>query len=371
VYPHGTESVSTIPMRIRIESLRKEVRASVPDEGEETYFPRPLCGAEKSGGNESHRCYPIELPRVCRRHCGLSHAANGQELSQRIQRPASLTVCQRQGSWMDAAPGGIGLLQGERSMAIFQISTNELKALSETSFGAENLLERKDIQRLLRDHISVLDDGQVRFMVVAQEFRDWLDSSRRIDLLCIDSEANLVVVELKRSDDGGYMELQALRYAAMVSQITFEELVSTFARYKNKAQPDTEAARSAILKFIEWEIVNEEEFAQETRIVLAAADFGKELTTTVLWLRDQHRIDIRCVRMKPWRMENGTLLLDVQQLSPRPETRDFQTQADSRLRRHSRRQSPEQCPSGAVLRFAVNGPGLTCGARGTGRDRCS
>jgi RecB family endonuclease NucS len=54
-------------------------------------------------------------------------------------------------------------------------------------------MERKDIQRLLSEQISVLDES---LMVIAEEFGDWLDSSRRIDLLCIDSDANLVVVEL-------------------------------------------------------------------------------------------------------------------------------------------------------------------------------
>ena len=44
-------------------------------------------------------------------------------------------------------------------------------------------------------------------MVIAEEFGDWLDSSRRIDLLCLDSVANLVVVELKRTDDGGRLDL--------------------------------------------------------------------------------------------------------------------------------------------------------------------
>ena len=43
-----------------------------------------------------------------------------------------------------------------------------------------------------------------------------------------------------------------------------------------------------------------------------------------MWLID-HGIDIRCVRMKPWRMEDGTVLLDVQQLIPLPEATDFQT----------------------------------------------
>lgn len=207
-------------------------------------------------------------------------------------------------------------------MTIFHITPKELKPLAETTFGAEGIMERNDIQRLLRDQVGVLDE---RLMVIAEEFGDWLDSSRRIDLLCIDTDANLVVVELKRTEDGGHMELQALRYAAMVSSMTFEQLVSTLARHRNKAEPDVEAAQSAILAFLDWDDIYEEQFAQDTRIVLASADFSKELTTAVMWLIERG-IDIRCVRMKPYRMADGTLLLDVQQLIPLPEAADFQTQ---------------------------------------------
>lgn len=58
-------------------------------------------------------------------------------------------------------------------------------------------------------------------MVLAEEFGDWEESRRRIDILCLDSDARLIVVELKRTEDGGHMELQALRYASMVSRMTF------------------------------------------------------------------------------------------------------------------------------------------------------
>ncbi len=218
-------------------------------------------------------------------------------------------------------------------MAIFQVSQKELKPVSETSFGAEGIMERKDIQRMLRNQISVLDE---RLMVIAEEFGDWVDSSRRIDLLCIDADANLVVVELKRTDDGGHMELQALRYAAMVSAMTFEQLVDTHARYWNKASPDTDAAKASIMEYLGWDEVYEDQFAQDTRILLAAADFSKELTTAVMWLIDRG-IDIRCIRMKPYRMADGTLLLDVQQLIPLPEATAFQTQIG--VKKQAERQS--------------------------------
>ena len=90
--------------------------------------------------------------------------------------------------------------------------------------------------------------------------------------------------------------------------MTFEQLVDTFARYKSKTQPDTGAARAAILEFLGWEDVYEEQFAQDTHIVLAATDFSKELTTAVMWLIERG-INIRCVRLKPYRMTDGTVLL--------------------------------------------------------------
>lgn len=37
-----------------------------------------------------------------------------------------------------------------------------------------------------------------------------------------------MVVELKRTDDGGHMELQAIRYAAMVSSMVFADVVAAY-----------------------------------------------------------------------------------------------------------------------------------------------
>jgi len=216
-------------------------------------------------------------------------------------------------------------------MAIYALTDDQLVPVSATKFSVENLHERRHIQQLLKANIAVLDDS---LMVIAEEFGEWLDSSRRIDLLCVDTDANLVVVELKRTEDGGHMELQALRYAAMISAMTFEQLIDTHARALNAVQPDTETARAKILDFLGWSDPDEELFGRDTRIILASANFGKELTTAVLWLRDRD-IDIRCVRLQPYRMADGAVLLDVQQLIPLPETSSFQTQIG--VKRHAER----------------------------------
>ena len=171
--------------------------------------------------------------------------------------------------------------------------------------------------------------------MIAEEFGAWDDSRRRIDLLAIDKEGCIVVIELKRTEDGGHMELQAIRYAAMVSAMTFDQAVDTFAAYLKRREDDRDA-RTTILDFID---IEEESFGQDVRIVLASAEFSKELTTAALWLREQ-TVDIRCVRIQPYGTPENTLL-DVQQVVPLPEAEDYQVriQRKSIKRREARHSS--------------------------------
>ena len=106
-------------------------------------------------------------------------------------------------------------------------------------------------------------------LVVAEEFGQWDESRRRIDLLGLDRAANIVVIELKRTEDGGHMELQAIRYAAMVSTLTFEKVVDVFADYLRRIGQEVDA-RTSILEFLGWEGADEDLFAQDVRIVLAS-----------------------------------------------------------------------------------------------------
>ena len=199
-------------------------------------------------------------------------------------------------------------------------------SFDETSFNAERISE-KDLQKMLRANIGMIAESP-DVMVIAEEFSNWQDASRRIDLLGIDQDANLVVVELKKTGDGAHMELQALRYAAMVSTMTFEHAVEAYERFLQNEKRD---AKAELLEFLSWEEPNEEEFAQKVRVILASPDFGLELTTSVLWLREQG-IDIECVRMQPYK-QDGKLLLDIQRIIPLPEAEQYQVRLrDKRLK---------------------------------------
>jgi hypothetical protein len=118
------------------------------------------------------------------------------------------------------------------------------------------------------------------------------------------------------------MELQAIRYASMVSAMTFERAVQIHAAYLPTIGQPADSAQGRILTFLDWDSPNEEPFAEDVRILLVSQDFGKELTTTVLWLRE-YDIDIRCIRLRPYK-DGDKLLIDVQQVIPLPEAVDYQ-----------------------------------------------
>lgn len=203
-------------------------------------------------------------------------------------------------------------------MPLYEIGSDQFNEVGSTTFQAAQVREREDLQRLLREQIDILVPDS---MVLDEEFSDWEDSRRRIDLLVLDREAKLVVVELKRDAEGAHMELQALRYAAMVSAMTFVQAVTAHSRFLRKLGSD-EDPRERILQFLGWPEPDADAFAQDTRVVLASADFGKELTTAVLWLNEQG-LDIRCVRLVPYAYGDRTLV-HLEQLIPLPEAEEYQ-----------------------------------------------
>ena len=202
-------------------------------------------------------------------------------------------------------------------MGLYAFGDQTLDPIEATTFEAEGLKER-DAQNVLRDHPEAMGDG---LFIVAEEYGHWEDSHRRIDLLAIDRERQLIVIELKRTTDGGHMELQALRYAAMVANMTVEQLVEAHQEYLGR-RGHAGDARARLLEFLEVESLTDLTIQSERpHILLVSNDFSREVTTSVMWLNEAG-LDIRCIRMRPYR--HGTdILLDVAQVLPLPEAQDY------------------------------------------------
>lgn len=165
-------------------------------------------------------------------------------------------------------------------MGIYKISDEGILEVTKTSFQKEGILERTHLQSYLRDRINIISPDT---LVISEEFSEWDESKRRIDLLGLDKNANLIVIELKRTETGNHMELQALRYASMISTMNFKKCVHIYQKYLDLREINEDAEEN-LLKFLEWDTPLEKDFASDVKIVLASADFSKELTTSVMWL---------------------------------------------------------------------------------------
>lgn len=83
-------------------------------------------------------------------------------------------------------------------MALYEITADNLTKISQTTFDQAGLRERADLQRLLKKQIEVITPDT---LIIAEEFGEWEESKRCIDLLGLDKDANLVVYELMRTED--------------------------------------------------------------------------------------------------------------------------------------------------------------------------
>jgi hypothetical protein len=256
------------------------------------------------------------------KHGMLQKSQMPQTQNRRLGHPAK--AVSTDGSFRCRRLSDVGLVLRGRgldtiaAMPVYRFTKDAIIELPATSYADKGIKERGDLQRLLKANIAVVAPD---VLVISEEFGEWEDSKRRIDILGIDRNANLVVIELKRDDDGGHMELQAIRYAAMVSRMTFQRAVKTYQTFLDKSDADGDA-RLALLKWFRTAEPLRDDTVLDVRIVLVSADFKKELTTAVLWLCEWG-LDIRCVKVKPYQ-DGDEIILEVQKIVPLPEAAEYQ-----------------------------------------------
>lgn len=68
------------------------------------------------------------------------------------------------------------------------------------------------------------------------------------------------------------------------------------------------------------------------KIVLASAEFSRELTTTVLWMNKVRDLDIRCIRLQPYSFD-GRALVNLEQIIPFLEAEEYQVEVREKARR--------------------------------------
>jgi hypothetical protein len=212
---------------------------------------------------------------------------------------------------------------------IFAISDNlgKIERIESGSFVDLNVWERTHIQEWVRRHLEILGED---LLIVSMEFDRFKGSRDRLDLLAVDRQGKLVVVELKRSSFADYADLQSIRYAAMVSTMTIEQLLPYYADYHRMDTGEGVSEEKLRTKIAEFARLEEfKEFSSQPRIILCSEDFSQEISTTVLWLRS-FGLDIACVRLTPHRLEEDKIILVPEKIIPLKETEEYEIEVQEK-----------------------------------------
>lgn len=204
---------------------------------------------------------------------------------------------------------------------MFQVSRSEncLVRLEERRFADLNLRERDHLQEWL---VQMPDALGEELLIVQKEFDGFADTRERLDLLALDKEGRLVVIENKLDDSGRDVVWQALKYVAYCSSLKKVEIVEVYQSYLDRWCNGANAVAN-LCNFLDVEDLDDVVLnaGNEQRLVLIAANFRKEVTTTVLWLLG-HGVRAQCFRVVPYSFGED-LFIDLQQIIPTPEAADF------------------------------------------------
>jgi hypothetical protein len=197
-------------------------------------------------------------------------------------------------------------------------TTNSITALSAKGFGVLGFNERAHLQEWIAKCPECLGE---ELLILAKEFDGFDETKERLDLLALDKQGCLVVIENKLDDSGRDVVWQALKYASYCSSLSKSQIVAIHQSYLAKNGGGD--AREKIEEFLDKEdfenvILNS---GTDQRIILVAANFRKEVTSTALWLL-QHRVRLQCIRATAFD-NGGQLFLNMEKIIPTPEAEDF------------------------------------------------
>lgn len=225
-------------------------------------------------------------------------------------------------------------------------TTNRITPLQARKFGDLNFTERNHLQEWLANMPEALGE---ELLIIQKEFDGFDDTRERLDLLALDKDGNLVIIENKLDDTGRDVVWQTLKYASYCSSLSKLQIIEIYQRYLNRYQQGGDAS-GLLCEFLGVEDTEELKLnlGNSQRLMMVAANFRKEVTSTALWLLG-NGIQVQCFKATPF-SDGEQLYLSVEQIIPTPEAKEFMigmnakeaeeksTEVETKNRHHLRRE---------------------------------
>ena len=196
---------------------------------------------------------------------------------------------------------------------------NKIEPLQTETFSNLGFSERNHLQEWIANHPQSLGE---ELLILQKEFSGFDGTKERFDLLALDQSGNLVIIENKLDDSGRDVVWQALKYASYCASLTSQEICQIYQSFLDQ-HTKTKKAIDQIYNFLGLETdedLNLNRGATQ-RVIMIAAKFRKEVTSTVLWLMN-YNIRIQCFKATPFKLKDQ-VLLNLEQIIPTQDTAEY------------------------------------------------
>jgi hypothetical protein len=214
-------------------------------------------------------------------------------------------------------------------------------------------------------------------LVLGHQLAEFEEDKDRLDILALDRSGEIVLVELKVSEDFRVTDLQALAYADAYARRSRQDLARTLQRHLQKradvaksgtspaaesangeaaariglTPPSLEDAATTIAAFIEVDDFDDWQPSQHVRIKLVAPNFPRRVLQTVKWLGDVYSVRLEAITVRLFETAPRKYSIAFERLLPLPAEEEF----DLTIREREDRQRVENTSRRpAVLPLLVN-----------------
>jgi hypothetical protein len=203
-------------------------------------------------------------------------------------------------------------------MYLINRDKNNLEPVEKITFKSAGLTERKHLQEWIDKNPESLGE---ELLIIQKEFAGFDETNERLDLLALDKKGNLVVIENKLDDSGKDVVWQSLKYASYCSGSNSQEIKEMFEDYLQKKGIKGEAQKRLEDFFDDEDYEKKLNTGNSQRIIMVAAEFRREVTSTVLWLLN-YGLKVQCYKVTPYKFGEN-ILLDFDQIIPIKEAEDY------------------------------------------------
>lgn len=164
------------------------------------------------------------------------------------------------------------------------IENQEFTELKPTYAGDINVKE-KEIEKWVVEKPGILFSDPDAVMIIAQEITGELQA----DVLAVDSQGNLIIVEIKRHSANREVIGQILDYSARLSEWTYEQFDNRWKAYKGE---NAEDLFISFMKYIDNDAFNKEDFLKNRSLYILATTEDESMMRIIAWLRNKYAVPI-------------------------------------------------------------------------------